>query len=178
MERMGKSGMTSLSLSGGIQRLFLFSYVLPSCVLGLFPFLTSARSTMAIEAIIKHGNIPETGGMLDEPDMLVQSLSIKAERDEKMFKGANKATQGVLETDPKLTFEFKAIISEYSGLCDQNPGTAVTDLANFAGSIHGFDPSDGTMIYKDPTRDLDNENPDMVSFSILHLPFVEPAVGG
>lgn len=133
---------------------------------------------MAIEAIIKHGNYPDTDGLVDEPDMLVQSLSIKATREEKMFKGANKATQGVLETDPKLTFEFKAIVSEYLGLCNQNPGTAVTELANFAGSIHGFDPADGIMIYKDPSRDLDLENPDMINFSVLHLPFVEPASGG
>jgi hypothetical protein len=127
------------------------------------------------EAIIKHGNLPATGGLVDEPNMLVQSLSIKAEREEKMFKGANKATQGVLETDPKLTFEFKAIISEYAGLCDEHPGAAVAELANFAAGIHGFDPEDGTMIYKDPSRDMDNENPDMVNFSVLHLPFVEPA---
>ena len=131
---------------------------------------------MPVEAIIKHGNIPETGGLVDEPNMLVQNLSIKATREEKMFKGANKATQGVLETDPKLTFEFKAIISEFSGLSDQHPGTAVTELANFSAAIHGFDPGEGILIYKDPSRDLDNENPDMVNFSVLHLPFVEAAV--
>lgn len=129
---------------------------------------------MAIEAIIKHGNLPATGGLVDEPNMLVQSLAVKATREEKMYKGANKATQGVLETDPKLTFEFKAIISAYAGLADQNPGTTVTELANFAAAIHGFDPADGTMIYKDPSRDMDNDNPDMVNFSVLHLPFVEP----
>lgn len=128
-----------------------------------------------MEAIIKHGALPATGGLVDEDALLVQSLSIKATREEKMFKGANKATQGVLETDPKLLFEFKAIISEYTGLADQNPGTAVTELANFSAAIHGFDPEDGTMIYKDPTRDMDNENPDMVNFSVLHLPFVAPA---
>lgn len=130
---------------------------------------------MPVEAIIAHGSILE-GSLVDEPDLLVQSLSIKATREEKMFKGANKATQGVLETDPKLTFEFKAIISEVAGLADQNPGTAVTELANFAAEIHGFDPEEGTLIYKDPSRDLDNENPDMVSFSVIHLPFVEPPV--
>ena len=130
---------------------------------------------MAIEAIIKHGNLPATDSLVDEPNMLVQSLSIKGQREEKMFKGANKATQGVLETDPKLTFEFKAIISEYAGLCEQNPGTQCTELANFAADIHGFDPTEGMMIYKDPSRDLDTENPDMLSFTVLHLPFVEPA---
>jgi len=131
---------------------------------------------MPVEAIIQHGNIPGESGLVDEPSLLVQSLSIKATREEKMFKGANKATQGVLETDPKLSFEFKAIISEFSGFADQHPGTAVDELANFAAAIHGFDPEEGTMIYKDPSRDLDNENPDMVSFTVLHLPFVEPAV--
>lgn len=133
---------------------------------------------MPVEAIIKHGNLPDAGGLVDEPNMLVQSLAIKAERDEKMFKGANKATQGVLETDPKLTFAFKAVISDFAGLTDQMPGTAVTELANFAAAIHGFDPTAGVLIYKDPSRDLDNENPDMVSFSVLHLPFVAPPVVG
>jgi hypothetical protein len=129
---------------------------------------------MPVEAIIAHGNVP-VGTLVDEADLLIQSLSIKATREEKMFKGANKATQGVLETDPKLTFEFKAIISEVAGLADQNPGTAVTELANFAAAIHGFDPEEGTLIYKDPSRELDNENPDMVNFTVIHLPFVEPA---
>lgn len=132
---------------------------------------------MAVEAIIKHGNLPGTEALVDEPNMLVQSLSIKATREEKKFKGANKATQGVLETDPTLTFEFKAIISEYAGLIEQNPGTAVDELANFSAAIHGFDPAEGTMIYKDPSRDMDNENPDMINFTVEHLPFVEPAVG-
>ena len=128
---------------------------------------------MPVEAIIKHGNIPETGGLVDEPSLLVQSLTIKGERDEKTFKGANKATQGILETDPRLTFEFKAIISEYSGLADQHPGTAVTELANFAAALHGFDPEEGTLVYKDPSRDMDNENPDMVNFTVTHWPFVD-----
>ena len=112
---------------------------------------------------------------MDEPNLLVQSLAIKATREEKKFKGANKATMALLETDPILTFDFKAIISAYEGLADQNPGTAVTELANFAATIHGFDPSDGTLVYKDPSRDMDNDNPDMVNFSVVHFPFVVDA---
>ncbi len=129
---------------------------------------------MPVAAKIRHGNVPETETLVDEPNMLVQSLSVKPEREEKLFKGANKATQGALYLDPKLTFEFKSIISEYEGLCEEHPGMAVSELANFSGAIHGFDPEEGTLVYKDPSRDMDTENPDMINFTILHLPFVEP----
>jgi hypothetical protein len=109
---------------------------------------------------------------VDEANMLVQSLTITPAREEKAFKGANRATQGLLYTNPTLTFAFKAIISDVSGLADQHPGTEVTELANFAGDIHGFDPDQGTLIYKDPSREEDNDNPDMVNFTIAHFPFV------
>lgn len=131
----------------------------------------------AVDAIIQHGAIPSTGGMVDEPDLLVQSLTITPVREEKRYKGANKATQGILYTDPTLQFGFKAIISEKQGLADQHPGTAVAALANFTAptTIHGFDPADGIMVYKDPSDEMDDENPDMINFTVEHFPFVEPA---
>jgi len=125
-----------------------------------------------VDAIIQHGVIPSAGLLVDEANMLVQSLTITPAREEKAFKGANRATQGLLYTNPTLAFAFKAIISDVSGLADQHPGTEVTELANFAGDIHGFDPDQGTLIYKDPSREEDNDNPDMVNFTIAHFPFV------
>lgn len=129
----------------------------------------------AVDAIIQHGAIPSTGGMVDEADLLIQSLTTTPRREEKRFKGGNKATQGLQYTDPTLTFAFKAIISDTAGLAVQHPGTTVTSLMNFQSAVHGFDPADGILVYKDPVREQDTENPDMISFTVEHFPFVEPA---
>lgn len=132
---------------------------------------------MPVQAIIKHGNIPDVDGLVDEPNLLVQSLTISATREEKLYKGATtKATQGILLIDPRLSFAFKAIISEFAGLADEHPGEAVTGLLNFADAIHGFDPEEGILVYKEPSRDLSIEDPAMTNFTVEHFPFVEPAV--
>ena len=129
-----------------------------------------------VDAIIQHGNLPDAGTLVDEADVLVQSLTVTPSREEKYFKGTNRADQGYSATNPKLTFAYKAIVSEYAGFADQHPGTAVAELANFAAAKFGFDPTQGMMIYKDPSLDLDNDNPDMVNFTVEHNPFIEPAV--
>lgn len=127
----------------------------------------------AIDAIIQYGIIPATGGPVDEANILVQSITITPAREKKAFKGPNKATQGLQYTDPTIGFAFKAIISNRAGLAIQHPGTAVTELAAFTGIVHGFDPSQGIMVYEDPTDDLTNEDPDMVNFTVTSYPFVE-----
>lgn len=133
---------------------------------------------MPVTPIIIHGNLPEVDGLVDEPNLLVQNLSIAGAREKKLFKGATtKATAGILLTDPTLTFSFQAIVSEFAGLADQHPGTAVTELANFADEIHGFDPEEGILLYEEPTRELSIEDPAQVNFTVTHYPFVEPAAG-
>jgi hypothetical protein len=128
-----------------------------------------------MDAILAHGIIPGTGTLVDEPDLLVQNLTITPQRTETRYKGPNRATQGITETDPIMDFAFTAIISEMQGLADQEPGTVVANLANFAAETHGFDEEDGILLYRDPSRTLDTENPDQVSFTVTHFPFVEPA---
>ena len=126
-----------------------------------------------IDAIIQFGNLPATGGPVDEPAVLVQSLTITPGREKKEFKGTNKATAALQYTNPQLTFAFKAFISTETGLAIAHPGSQVTELANYAGAIHGFDPEQGIMIYEDPSRDLDLENPDSINFNVVSYPFVE-----
>lgn len=127
----------------------------------------------SVDAIINYGTLPATaGGIVDEPSLLVQNLTISPTREKKDYKGGNKAVQGLQYTNPLISFAFKCIISEDSELAAAHPGTAVTDLANFAAAIHGFDPGQGIMVYEDPTRDLDTENPDMVNFTVVNYPFV------
>ena len=123
-------------------------------------------------AIITHGNIPSDITLLDEPNMLVQSLTITPSRTKKEYRGANRATQGLEYTDPKLSFQFEAYVSSRAGLCTQHPGTEVTSLANFSAAHFGFDPADGILVYEDPSSRQNLEDPEMINFSVLHYPFV------
>lgn len=125
----------------------------------------------ALDAIIQYGDIGTTG-LLDEPSLLVQSLSVKPTREKQTWKGTNLATRAIRYTDPMLAFEFKAIISENSDMADQHPGTQVLELANYAGDIYGFDATLGIMVFEDPTRDLTLENPSETSFTVMQYPFV------
>lgn len=122
--------------------------------------------------IITHGNIPTDITLLDEPNMLVQSLVTTPTRTKKEYRGANRATQGIEYSDPKLQFQFEAYVSTRTGLCDQHPGTEVTSLLNFAAARFGFDPSDGIMVYEDPSSRQNLEDPEMINFTVTHFPFV------
>ena len=128
-----------------------------------------------MDAIISHGIIPGTGTLLDEPALLVQSLTITPQRTEQRYKGPNRATQGLTYTDPVMDFAFTGIISEATGLAIQEPGTLVASLANFAAVTHGFDEEDGVLVFRDPSVAKDTDNPDTISFTVTHFPFVEPA---
>jgi hypothetical protein len=128
-----------------------------------------------VDAIIQYGPFPATGALLDEPDLLVQSVSFKPTREKKEHKGGNQCVQALRYTNPMMTIAFKAIISEYAGLADQHPGTLVTDLLNYASPVHGFDPTQGILVYEDPDRSLDIDNPAEVSFNVVQYPFVESA---
>lgn len=125
-----------------------------------------------VDATIQYGDIPETGGIIDEPNLLVQSLTITPRREKKAYKGGSKATTGLLYTDPQISFAYKAIISEESGLAVGHPGSEVTSLTNFASARYGFDPADGILVFEDPSVELDQENPDMISFTVVNYPFI------
>ncbi len=127
-----------------------------------------------VAAIIQHGALPENVEIINEPNMLVQDLVITPQREEKRYKGGNKATNALQYTDPTLVFGFKAIVSELAGLSDQHPGTVVTDLLNFTAAIHGFEPTQGILVYKDPSRQLNTEDPLMLDFTVEQFPFVDP----
>jgi hypothetical protein len=124
-----------------------------------------------IDAIIKYGDISELG-LIDEPDLLVQSLTITPSREKQSWKGANLATRALRYTDPILTFAFTAIISAATGLANQHPGTSVADLLNFPGNIYQFDPERGIMVFEDPSRSLTLENEAETSFNVVHYPFI------
>jgi hypothetical protein len=130
---------------------------------------------MPVDAIIQHGNLPADGTLLDEANLLVQSLTVTAAREKKAYRGPNRATNALQYTDPTLTFAFKAYVSEAAVLATQHPGTQVNELANYAAARRGFDPAEGMMIYEDPSDEFTTEDADMVSFNVVQYPFVEPA---
>jgi hypothetical protein len=125
-------------------------------------------------ARIVHGNLPADITLLDEPNMLVQSLNIKPMREKKEYKGANRCVQGVEYINPTINFTFNAYISAAAGLCIQHPGTAVASLLNFAAVRFGFDPTNGVMIYEDPSTTQDLNNPETITFTVIQYPFVTP----
>lgn len=61
-----------------------------------------------------------------------------------------------------------------TGFADQHPGTAITALANFQSSVHGFSPTEGKIIYKDPTRELSDTDEPQVSFTAEMFPGIAP----
>jgi hypothetical protein len=125
-----------------------------------------------MEAIIQHGALPTTK-FVDEPDLLLQSLTIAPQRTEGRYRGPNKATQVLTYSDPGTDLQFSGIIKNVNRLANRGPGAAVWALANYAFETHGFDPADGMMIYRDPARNLtSDETPDSVDFTVSHLPFV------
>ena len=128
-----------------------------------------------VDAIIQYGSLPADGTLVDEPNLLVQSLSVKPAREKKEYKGFNRAAQGLSYTNPTLALDFKAYVATAAGLAIQHPGTQVTELANYAAARHGFDPTQGILIYEDVSDDFSNEDADMVNFTVMHYPFVEAA---
>ena len=107
------------------------------------------------------------------PAFLVDSLTINVTRTKNEFQNAEGTTTRVKYTDPKATLEFQGKIALESDLCVQHPGTLVTSLANYQSTLHGMDPSEGILVYEDPSRSL-SEDQDYVglSFTVAHYPFI------
>ena len=126
----------------------------------------------AVDCTIQHGTITNTG-LVDEPNMLVQSLSVTPNREKKVYKGGDGCTKALRFTDdPTLKFDFDGYVAAMAGLTDQHPGTAVASLANYQGAIYGFDNADGVMIYEDPSRERNTDDPAKCKFSVMQYPFV------
>jgi hypothetical protein len=131
----------------------------------------------AVQAIIRYGDIPSTT-LLNEsnsvtPEILVQSLTTTATRDEKAYLDARGVTFALEYRNPTISFAFDGYISNRTGsLSNGHPGEQVMALANFTTDIFGFDPSDGVMVYLDPTRSETNEEIAKTTFTVKQYPFV------
>ena len=118
----------------------------------------------------QHGTLTSSV-LLDEPNVLVTSLTITPERTKKEYKGGG-AVRALRYSDPKISFAFQGTVKAVAGLADQHPGTAIVSLANFASSRHGFDPADGVIVYEDPSDTENGEDATQLSFTAMQYPFV------
>jgi hypothetical protein len=125
-----------------------------------------------MNAIITHGVIPSENILVDEPNILIQSLTVTPQRTETRHRGPNRATQGITEVDPVIDFAITGLIKTVAGLADGHPGEQLIELLNYQASLHGFAPTDGIIVYRDPSRSHDTENPDSVTLTVTHFPFV------
>lgn len=125
----------------------------------------------APEALIEYGLTTENS-LVDEPNLLIQSLTITPSREKKEYKGGEGYVRGVQYRNPTISFQFRGYISTEAGLAIEHPGMEVTELANYESTLHGFDPSVGILIYEDPSRELGLEDATQLSFSVLHYPFI------
>jgi hypothetical protein len=130
----------------------------------------------ALDAIIEYGTLPAQDFPIDEPNILLDSLSIDPKRDKKEYKGPDKVIRALRYQNPTIEFDFKGTIAAVSGLTDKHPGTLVDSLANFAADIHGFANDNGIMVYEDPKREGGNEDAAKCSFKIIQYPFVPAPV--
>lgn len=128
----------------------------------------------AVECIIKHGDIPADDTPVNEPDILVDSLTITPNRDKSEYKSGRCIT-GLIFANPTLSFAFDGRIKTVQGLTDQHPGTTVASLLNYTGSVYGFDKADGIMVYEDPSREASTEDLAKAKFTVTQYPFVQAA---
>lgn len=125
----------------------------------------------ALDIIIQHGSIANHA-LVDEPNILVESLTVAPVRDKREYKSGAGNTAALGFRDPKLSFDFTGWVKSSAGLVGQHPGTTVSALANYNGAKYGFENTDGTMVYEDPSSDFTPDDPEKVKFKVTQYPFV------
>jgi hypothetical protein len=126
----------------------------------------------AVDIIIQHGTIINHA-LVDEPNILVESLAVAPVREKKEYKSGAGNTAALGYRDPKLSFDFSGWLKAKAGLANQHPGTTVASLANYQGAQFGFDNADGIMVYEDPSLDLSPDDPEKIKFKVMQYPFIE-----
>ena len=127
----------------------------------------------ATQCIIQHGTLGTIDCPVDEPNILVNSLTLTPSREKKEYKKGKGCVGALRFQNPILSFGFDGYIQNLAGLADQHPGTAVNSLANYQAPTYGFDPGDGVMVYEDPSRECTNEDLAKAKLNVVQYPFVE-----
>jgi hypothetical protein len=132
--------------------------------------------------IIASGSYPRINFTVSTADVLMDSVTRSAKRDQDLFIGAaSKAVIMAQYANPVLELEFNGFVatSTYTGFAGQHPGTTVnlTDIPGWPTSsganVHGFPGDTGVFIFEDPkTNSKRTANMVDVSFKIMHYPYM------
>lgn len=128
---------------------------------------------MEMDAIIFNGTLPDAAaGLVDEPNLLIESCTLTPGRELVVHKGANGAVAATEHRNPTMELDFKGTTTSRSGLANGHPGDVIAALENFGSARHGFDPTDGTILMLDPKTTLSQTKSDEFSFKATQYPFL------
>lgn len=134
----------------------------------------------APESLVNYGSYPEINFVVSTADVLMDSHSRTASRDEDLFVDAtSKGVTRALYSNPVLTMEFSGFVAAWSGWAISHPGarlaTASTDVPGWpaSGGVFGFDASTGNFIQLDQKSDGTREGK-LTNFSctVKHFPLM------
>ena len=133
----------------------------------------------APDTLVNYGSFPELNIVVSTADILMDSHSRMATREEDLFKGAvSKGVERALYSNPVLELEFEGFVAAWSGWAVSHPGArlaATTDIPAWpTGSvtaIFGFDGTTGNFIQLDQKSNGTREGK-LVNFSckVKHFP--------
>jgi hypothetical protein len=131
---------------------------------------------MAVTVTIEAGTLPSYDLTEDgDTGIYINSSTMSFKRTYETKRNANKQTIFHRGVDPVVELSYQCHItgSSRSGFASQHPGTTVTALTNYATTIRGFNPTEGTMILMDVEDTLqDTDETPTTSFTVMHYPGV------
>jgi len=125
----------------------------------------------APDKLITNGTL-SARDIVDETNLIVSACTITPTREKREYRGEGGATKALQFRNPQLKFDFTCRISVEAGLAISGPGTEIASLANFATTLHTFDPAVGTIVFEDPVRSLSESDAPGLNFTGMHYPYV------
>jgi len=126
-----------------------------------------------MDAIIINGTLPSSAaGLVNEDNLLIESLTLTPDREMVLHKGANGAVAASEHRNPTFTLDFKGTPTARTGLANGHPGDVLASVANFQSARHGFDPTDGKIIFMEPKTTLSQTRTDEFTFKATQFPFM------
>jgi len=120
--------------------------------------------------VLTHGTMTDFEPV-DESGLLLSNVSFNFLRDRTEYKDSAGCVVVVKERNPRVEITISGPISSAAGFAISHPGEAVTTVANFGTSLHGFNSSDGFMVMGDVSRELAPAAQGTVSCKVTHYPF-------
>lgn len=129
----------------------------------------------APSSLIIHGADDALNDLLDEDNLDMQDIKIKYTREKRERKNHHGNVRRVEMFNPTGSISGTAFMITRSGLADQQPGTRITGLLNYASTRHGFDPTAGTIVLDDVEESFSMEEDMKSAFNATHYLFVTSA---